>query len=142
MTEDRYRCTRQPPTSGGETVYFRLERPHPAGDRQTMHLTGDVDLAVADRLRFALTTTLTSAHPSELIVDLSAVTFLDCAGVTALLDGRRAAAENAKRYEVVNAAGCVHRVLRLTGALPHLTYAPAVIDRRLRTSTEQLSLSR
>jgi anti-anti-sigma factor len=92
-------------------VYFPIERVRRADDRQIMRLTGDIDLAVADDLRFALTAALTGTKLSELIVDLSAVAFLDCAGITAILDGRRAAAENAKRYDVVHAHGSVHRVL-------------------------------
>ena len=47
-------------------MYFPLERVRRADDRQIMRLTGDIDLAVADDLRFALTAALTGTKFSEL----------------------------------------------------------------------------
>ncbi|GIF01141.1 STAS domain-containing protein [Paractinoplanes rishiriensis] len=115
-------------------MHISITSMNPARSRLLMRLTGDIDLAVADRLRLALTTTLAAKTVNELLVDLSAATFLDCTGVTALLDGRRAALGLSKRYDITGASGTVLRVLQLTGVLPGLAYTPPRA-RGSRTST-------
>lgn len=113
---------------------FTVERVHRADARQSMRLAGDIDLAVADELRQALTAALTDTQLSELTVDLTSVTFLDCAGITALLDGRRIAVAQAKRYDAVGARDSVHRVLQITGVLTHLAYPPSAATPSGRTA--------
>ncbi|MEU4428951.1 STAS domain-containing protein [Actinoplanes sp. NPDC024001] len=110
--------------TGGDIVRSTIEPVHHVDGRHVMRLVGDVDLAVADELRQTLTTALTDTELNELTVDLSTVTFLDCAGISALLHGSRVAAANAKRYDVAHARDNVRRVFELTGVLGHLTCAP------------------
>lgn len=120
-----------------------VERVESLDGSGTMRVSGDVDLAETGKLRHTVTTALTDPQLSELIVDLSAVTFLDCAGIGALLHGRRVAEANAKRYEVVGARDSVRRVLELTGVLPDLGYKPLDAMRRLVVcASHDASLSR
>jgi hypothetical protein len=64
------------------------------------------------------------------VVDLARVTFLDCAGIGALVVGRNTAVSRGRGYAVVNPHREVRRVLQLTGVLTVLTgplqRAPAV----------------
>lgn len=77
-----------------------------------VHVGGDVDLATAGQLRDALVSSAAGGHP--MVVDLSGVTFLDAAGLSALVAGRRAAGG---RLRIVGATGVAHRILSLTGLL-------------------------
>jgi anti-sigma B factor antagonist len=77
-----------------------------------VRVTGDVDFATAGRLRDALLTSAAGGRP--VVVDLSGVAFLDAAGLSALVAGRRAAAG---RLTVVGATGIARRILDLTGLL-------------------------
>ena len=104
-------------------MHVSLSRCGQAG-RQALRPTGDIDLATADTLRVALITTLSDETVDDLLVDLSDVTFLDCAGVAALLEGRRDAVRRSKAYDVDGAHGSVLRVLELTGVRPYLRHQP------------------
>jgi hypothetical protein len=55
------------------------------------------------------------------VVDLSRVTFLDCAGIGALVAGRNTAVRRGHRYTVVNPQHQVRKVLELTGVFTALT---------------------
>jgi anti-anti-sigma factor len=73
----------------------------------------------------ALETSIMSAFADQdidtVLVDLSAVTFLDSSGISVLLKGRRVADERAVNYRVVGADGIVRKVLDLTGVWPLLS---------------------
>ncbi|GAA1027391.1 STAS domain-containing protein [Virgisporangium ochraceum] len=75
-----------------------------------VRVTGDVDFATAGQLRDALLESAAGGHP--VVVDLSGVTFLDAAGLSALVAGRKA---TGGRLSVVGATGVAHRILILTG---------------------------
>jgi anti-anti-sigma factor len=87
-------------------------------------VAGEVDLATGPQLRDAIAASLGSDHHGELVVDLGGVTFLDCAGVNALLAGRQLAAGRGIGYRVRNAHGMVHTVLQVTGVLAVLDGRP------------------
>ncbi len=71
-------------------------------------VTGEIDMETAPALREALATA--AAAPGPLVVDLSAVTFLDSAGVAALFD------HVADDLEVIVRPGSIiARVLDVTG---------------------------
>ena len=77
-----------------------------------VRVSGDVDIATAGQLRDALVTSADGGHP--VVADLSGVTFLDAAGLSALVAGRRA---TGGRLRIVGATGVAHRILSLTGLL-------------------------
>jgi anti-sigma B factor antagonist len=54
----------------------------------TLHLSGEVDLLIAPVLRRRLHAAAAAWGAGEVVVDLSAVTFMDCAGMGPLLEAR------------------------------------------------------
>ena len=87
-------------------------------DRVAVKVTGDIDLATADKVGEALTEALSKG--SSVWVDLSAVTFLDSTGIRALVQAhRRASVQGASLY-VHGAQQWVAKVLEVTGVGPLL----------------------
>lgn len=80
------------------------------------HVTGELDLACADRLTVALCAAL-DAHPTGLLLDLSGVEFFDCAALHAI-EGARRHAEALSRPLAVGGASTV--VERVFGLVEHL----------------------
>jgi len=88
-------------------------------------VSGEIDLTNAENLRDALLSTL-NAGALGLVVDMSATTFIDSAGVTALVRAsRRAAATEATVRLAVTAPG-VLRVLNLVGIDQLIEVHPSV----------------
>lgn len=88
-------------------------------DHLTVKVHGDIDAVSAtvllQRLRDAV------ARSPETIVDLADVTFIDSAGVQALVDAHRHALALGTRLYVENARGPVGRTLSVSGASSLLT---------------------
>ena len=80
-------------------------------DTVTLLLVGEVDIAVQRKLHEALIEAQEGAR--ELIIDMSEVTFLDSAGINALVWAWRRAREG--RVKVAGASGHVRQVLEITG---------------------------
>lgn len=79
-------------------------------------VAGEVDLDTAPRLREAIAVALDEAEGGLCVVDLTEVTYLGTAGLTALLDGtREAAAREEPLHLVVDANRPVIRPIELTG---------------------------
>ncbi|MBO3749339.1 STAS domain-containing protein [Streptosporangiaceae bacterium NEAU-GS5] len=88
---------------------FSLSR-HSVGDRVvTLTPVGEVDLLTAGVLRAAIEDTLLAPHPVDVAVDLAGVTFLDCAGIGALIAGRNIAIRRVYGHAVVNPQRQVRR---------------------------------
>ncbi|MFD9889902.1 STAS domain-containing protein [Amycolatopsis sp. NPDC059027] len=79
-------------------------------DTAVLTVVGDIDVATADQFRAALLRC--DARCSGLVVDLSRVDFLGCAGVRALLN----AGERNPEMVVVASGHAVRRALKVTGA--------------------------
>ena len=84
-------------------------------------VVGEVDLATAHLLRDRLLGVLREQSPAVLDVDLAGVTFLDCAGISALVVVRNAAIHTGRQMRVSHPQSIVRRVLELTGLLDVLT---------------------
>lgn len=84
-------------------------------DRTRVRLIGELDLASGARVRWALPRL--GGH--RLLVDLSRLTFIDAAGLSALLLARRELELAGRRLELEEARGPVRRVFELSG-LGHL----------------------
>jgi anti-sigma B factor antagonist len=76
--------------------------------------SGEIDITIADGFRDALLSAL-SAGAAALIVDLTSATFLDSAGVTALVRAARQAAVTNTALRLAVAAPPVLRVLDIVG---------------------------
>lgn len=99
------------------------------GTRMAVRVVGDLDAAGADRLRDAVVTVLV-AGPRDVEIDLTAVGFLDCAGLGSLRAVHDAATGTGGSVLCVCPEGEPRALLRLTGAQEWLhvtgaTVAPA-----------------
>jgi anti-anti-sigma factor len=100
---------------------FRIERPLP--DTTVVVLTGEHDVATADRVQPLLEGLLTTNE--LLVVDLDEVEFLDSSVLNALIDVDRAASETPCTFLVqVGDEAVVRRVLEISGVLRLLQWAP------------------
>ena len=115
-------------------------RPDPAVPA-TVALLGQIDIASAWRLRDAVL-----GQPTEVVVlDLSGVTFMDAAGVRALLEARDAAAVDGRRVVVHRPSACVRRLLAVVGLIDALVEEPLdlatselrVVDLRDRSGADE-----
>jgi anti-anti-sigma factor len=79
-----------------------------------LDLTGEIDMSTAEGLSRAITAALDTGA-DDVVINLDRTTFCDCAGVTALLNGRRDALARQVGYQVCNANGNPLRVLRALG---------------------------
>jgi anti-anti-sigma factor len=84
------------------------------GDRATIQVAGEVDLATSPQLQ-AVLVDLVDRGFHQLIVDLGQVTFLDCAGIGTLVDTRRRVLAHGGSLKLVRPRPFVQRVLALTG---------------------------
>ncbi len=78
-------------------------------------LSGEFDLGSCDDLREAVLGAVGRETATRVVLDLTAVTFIDSEAVRALLDGYVAAGDRGVGYRVANAGGLVKRVLDVMG---------------------------
>jgi RNA polymerase sigma-B factor len=81
---------------------------------------GEVDRDSVSRLRMRLREAVSEARPDRLVVDLSAVSLVDAAGVAVLLDAASAAAVADVPLSLTGAQPYVARVLAMSGMTPLL----------------------
>ncbi len=89
--------------------------------------TGEIDLTNAEGLRDALLSAL-NAGALGLVVDMTATTFIDSAGVTALVRASRRAAATEATVRLAVTAPAVLRVLNLVGIDQLIEVHPSVAD--------------
>ncbi|MFG2983855.1 STAS domain-containing protein [Streptomyces sp. NPDC048258] len=81
----------------------------------TVRPTGAMDIEHAEELRAALLTAFTHAGgPTDIVVDLSGLTFCDSAGLNALLRGRMIAGESGRTLRLAAPTRQIRRLLELT----------------------------
>src|SRR5262245_36448337 len=95
------------------------------GHRTVLQISGEIDLASAQELSREASSALSNGA-MELWLDLTAVSFIDVAGVRALLALRTLATTDGRHLAVIAPAGPVRRVMDLTGATARL---PLFADR-------------
>jgi anti-anti-sigma factor len=112
-----------------------------SGRTAVVTASGEIDITNAESLRDALLTAL-NAGALGLVVDMAATTFIDSAGVTALVRASRRASATDATLRLAVTAPAVLRVLNLVGidqliaVHPSLTEAVASLPERC---TEPLS---
>ena len=87
----------------------------------TVSVTGELDLAAGEVVAQAIGQAVTASGTSAVIVDLSALAFVDSSGISVLLKGRREADRTGVAYRITGATGIVEQILSLTGVLQHLS---------------------
>ena len=102
---------------------------HPigAGDTLRMVIHGDLDAVSAHRLRSEVGEAL-RGRPRRIDVDMRGVTFLDSAGIRALLYCHSDAERLSTGLVLVNTPASIHRVLEITGLAPYLGLTAATND--------------
>ena len=87
------------------------------GDTVHLHVRGELDIAVADRLVERIEAVRDSSARVAL-VDMHEVTFMDSSGLRALLSAHQLAAQDGREFDVVviRAPAPVRDVIGLTGA--------------------------
>ncbi|MEV7098645.1 STAS domain-containing protein [Amycolatopsis sp. NPDC051045] len=93
---------------------LRLTLSRPAPATAVITVDGELDLLTAPRLAELLTARLTTAVRT-LVVDLSKVAFLGCAGIGVLARAQCHAQATGRELRVVTGSDHVDRILRLTG---------------------------
>ena len=83
------------------------------GDRATIHIGGEIDLATCPLLQ-AVVVDLVDRGCHQLTIDLERVSFLDCAGIRVLVDARRRVQKHGGSVRLVRPRPLVQRVLALT----------------------------
>ncbi|MEU6411791.1 STAS domain-containing protein [Microbispora sp. NPDC046933] len=78
---------------------------------------GEIDMSTAGQLHEGVLGVLRRQRPSRIEVDLAGVTFLDAAGIGALVMSRAAAARVGCRLTVVNPRPMGYRLLQVVGLL-------------------------
>ena len=92
----------------------------PGPGLQHAAVAGEIDIATAGDLQAFLARCLCAARGScGLVVDLSAVSFIDASGLKVLLLVRSLAAELAVPFRIAAPAPCVDRLLAITGLRSH-----------------------
>jgi anti-anti-sigma factor len=115
-------------------LHINTIRPSPMLAR--VAVIGEVDLATARQLRDGLLLVLHDQAPAVVEVDLAGVSFLDCAGIGALVAVRNLAVDAGQQMYVSRPGRMIRRLLELTGLLGDLTasidppgQAPSASDR-------------
>jgi anti-sigma B factor antagonist len=92
---------------------FSLQ-PEVVGDCAVFAVAGELDAQTAPRLTGEAAGRLGSDEVSRLVVDLSAVTFLDSTGIAALVRLRNRALDVGKQFALRNPGPRVVRILKIT----------------------------
>ena len=96
--------------AGRELLSIRV-RDEPAWTR--VSLAGELDLAAGGVLERHLREA--QSRTGWIVLDLRALTFIDCTGLRSVLAGRRRATERGHRFEVLCVPGQVARMLSVSG---------------------------
>ena len=94
----------------------REDRDHGA---QALELSGELDAASAPALRERLAEVATRGR-GPLVIDLSALAFIDSTGLSVLLNAKRRLTRRGRGFAMVCPPGHVHRILEVTQLLDTL----------------------
>jgi anti-sigma B factor antagonist len=80
-----------------------------------LDIAGDLDLAAKAALESQVADQLTAEVVTDFVIDISAVSFIDSAGIGALVVCRHLADDSGKSIRIVGAQGRIADILDLTG---------------------------
>jgi anti-sigma B factor antagonist len=104
--------------SYGETPALRITaQPVTAQRLLRLVLTGELDSISATDLHEQLRADLTAGEPAAVELDLSAVTFLDAAGVRCLIGCLHDVERAGSTFAIAGASEAVRQVLRISGLI-------------------------
>jgi anti-anti-sigma factor len=94
-----------------------------AGTTRTVLLAGEFDLAAKDHFGTALASAL-AEDPETVVIDLTALEFIDSVGINAILRAHRHAESAGVRFVLIPGPELVQRVFRLCGLDTTLPFSP------------------
>jgi anti-sigma B factor antagonist len=104
------------------------------GDGGTiMAISGEVDVGTEAQLQQSLLRIIRE-RPARLMLDVSGVSFMDCAGLRALLVTRRRAEMRGVFLRLIATSAAVRRIIELTGAQEALAMGRSTTDRSVQFS--------
>lgn len=107
---------------------LRLSVQRPARGVSVVRVLGEIDLASLPRLDDLISQRLTAAALHTVVLDLSEVTFVGCAGLELLLAAQRRAELRGISLCLVTGSRCVDRLLDLTGLADRFTLRESVAE--------------
>jgi anti-anti-sigma factor len=87
---------------------------HPGDGGTVVSVSGELDASTEESLQ-ELLLRIMRAHGPRLLLDLSGVSFMDCAGLSALVGTRRRAELRSGSVRLIAASAAVRQVIDLTG---------------------------
>lgn len=107
---------------------FSLGLVHSPG-RVVVTVRGDLDAATAPRLRAALDDLINNGSAQQLVVDLQGLTFLDSAGIYALVQAMKLASADGRNLTLSGTSPGAYKVLDICGStnvfhLPRPSHRP------------------
>ena len=91
-----------------------------SGGTCTLRLCGELDIVAAADLAAVLTAEAERPGATDIVVDLTGVTFIDSTGISALVNGYKAAHAAGAEFTTAGAHGQVRMVLDVAGVQPIL----------------------
>ena len=107
----------EPELGSGTGANLAIQQ-HLAGERQTILIAGELDMASAPELD-ALISRL-AARPGELVLDVKGLTFMDSTGVRLILHVLELCQENGCRFTLRSLTPQVRRLLEVAGVTEYL----------------------
>lgn len=107
-----------PPLATGELIASS----HREGHVHTLCLSGELDLATADRVHAELTR-IEATKPRSIVIDLAGLTFMDSTGIQLLVRAQQRSHAGAHRLIIRPGPAAVHRVFTLCGVDELLPFA-------------------
>jgi anti-anti-sigma factor len=87
---------------------------------RTLHVHGDVDLAVAEQLAQALRCCADNVDQPTIVVDLAGVTFMDSTGISALIQCHQHLEATNRELVVINLPATILRTFEVGGVTDYL----------------------
>lgn len=99
-----------------------------AGLDEIIELRGELDIARVPALRSQLVGILRERDPGRLVLDLTALEFIDSTGLSVLVWAHRRLSERGGLLCLVAPSATVRKILRITGLHERLSIHPTVQD--------------
>jgi anti-sigma B factor antagonist len=101
---------------------------HPGDGGTIVAITGEADVGTEAQLQQSLLQIIRQ-RPAKLMLDVSGVSFMDCAGLRALLVIRRRAEMRGVFLRLIATSAAVRRIIELTGTQEALAMERSTTDR-------------
>ena len=86
------------------------------GDTFVIAISGEIDLSNTDKLIAATELALSNKTCATIALDLGSVSFIDCAGLSALVQIAAECKQHSIIFSITDASDAVHQLVRTAGA--------------------------